>query len=531
MDLAFNHTSHSISPDMLSWIDLASESAATIGSTALIATLVSALAYLSYTPKVDKKSPAFTSDTFPFIGSWRFFTQKIGFWKKSMAESKTGNFSFWLGKNHIVGVSGEAARKMYLDDRRLHLIKGITLIGHGPDFIDGRSTVIHDIWKGTGSSDRSYAVRRLLDLQRSDLLVKRLPRVTKDARVALEAIAANLSPVINPSKVCYRLVVKQGARVVGADEISDDPKLLDALLSYMPILQFTSSLHLLAVPWLSYFSLSYWKRRYGRWGVTKIVTPLVNKRMEKDAARVDDALQTLIDHGDSKDYITNFLISMLFITGANAGVISGSMLNIVAHHPDWQEKMYREIKAAANTHSRNKNASLVDQLDSLPFDAWEDMSSSIDLCYKEAIRMWVAFPMGRFNDSPNPIPIPGTNEVIPPGSFACYNTVDVHYSEKLYPDPMKWEPERWLEGREEFKKEAYGWMGWGAGRHPCVGMRWAKIQQNIILAYALALYKWSGCDENGELISKFQQPTHALDHLAPKLPQGTHCKFVPREAE
>lgn len=72
-------------------------------------------------------------------------------------------------------------------------------------------------------------------------------------------------------------------------------------------------------------------------------------------------------------------------------------------------------------------------------------------------------------------------------------------------------------------------MGWGVGRHPCIGMRWAKIQQNIILAYALAMYEWSGCDENGQPISEFQQPTHALDHLAPKLPQGTHCKFVPRE--
>jgi cytochrome P450 len=84
------------------------------------------------------------------------------------------------------------------------------------------------------------------------------------------------------------------------------------------------------------------------------------------------------------------------------------------------------------------------------------MSASIDLCYTEAIRMWVAFPMGRFNDTDKAIPIPGTEEVIPPGSFACYNTGDVHYSEKLYPNPMKWEPERWQEGREEFKQEAYG---------------------------------------------------------------------------
>ena len=33
--------------------------------------------------------------------------------------------------------------------------------------------------------------------------------------------------------------------------------------------------------------------------------------------------------------------------------------------------------------------------------------------------------------------------------------------------------------------------------HPCAGKRWAKLQQQIILANALALYKWSSCDAQG----------------------------------
>ena len=373
-----------------------------------------------------------------------------------MQKSRTGNFSFWLGKNHVVGVSGEAARKMYLDNRNLDLIKGITLIGHGPDFINGRATVVHDIWKSTLPNGRTYAQRRLLDLQKSEQLAKRLPYVTRDARTAFEALAQNSSGVTNPAKACFRIVVTQGSRIVGTDEISDNPKLLDSLSGYLRILQSTSSLHLLAFPWLSYTSIAYWKRRYGRYGVTNIVTPIVNKRMKKGAPRLDDALQTLIDNGDSKDYITNFMISMLFIVGANAGVLSGAMLNIVTHHPDWQEKIYREIKAAGEAHSKNRNAPLVEQLDSIPIEAWESSFPSIDLCYKEAIRMWVAFPMGRLNDTHNPIPIPGTDEIIPPGSFACYNTIDVHYNEELYPNSMKWDPERFREGREEFKKQTYG---------------------------------------------------------------------------
>jgi hypothetical protein len=41
-------------------------------------------------------------------------------------------------------------------------------------------------------------------------------------------------------------------------------------------------------------------------------------------------------------------------------------------------------------------------------------------------------------------------------------------------------------------------LGWGAGVHACAGMRWAKLQQTIIVAYALAMFEWRCCDANGE---------------------------------
>lgn len=35
------------------------------------------LAYLSYTPRIKGKIPAFTPETYPIIGSYRFFTHKL----------------------------------------------------------------------------------------------------------------------------------------------------------------------------------------------------------------------------------------------------------------------------------------------------------------------------------------------------------------------------------------------------------------------------------------------------------------------
>ena len=73
-------TSNMTSTHPLSGIDMIShefQSPLTLGLAGFIATLFSFLAYYSYSPKVEEKSPAFTSDTVPFIGSWRFFTHKL----------------------------------------------------------------------------------------------------------------------------------------------------------------------------------------------------------------------------------------------------------------------------------------------------------------------------------------------------------------------------------------------------------------------------------------------------------------------
>lgn len=42
----------------------------------------------------------------------------------------------------------------------------------------------------------------------------------------------------------------------------------------------------------------------------------------------------------------------------------------------------------------------------------------------------------------------------------------------IYKNPTQWDPSRYLPGREEDKSEGgLGYLGWGAGRHPCLGMR------------------------------------------------------------
>lgn len=40
-------------------------------------------------------------------------------------------------------------------------------------------------------------------------------------------------------------------------------------------------------------------------------------------------------------------------------------------------------------------------------------------------------------------------------------------NEHVYQDPNSWDPERYLPGREEDKKQPHAYIGWGTGLHPC----------------------------------------------------------------
>ena len=364
-----------------------------------------------------------------------------------MERSKSGNFSFWLGKHHVVGLTGEGPRKLFLDNRNLDRISAARLHGVGPE----STPPIHPIFQAAHKG-HNYFQRRVLDLMKTEYLTKRLPLVIADARAAFESMAKDPSAITNPTEACYRLVLAQSCRIVCADEITDTPELLDSYLRYTKILAHCASGHTTAHPWLP--SWSRIKRAYCRYGLYSIVAPIVIRRMKKGAPRGEDALQVLIDSGDSADEIITFFISILFISVANAGKLAGLQLNMVAHRTYWQEKMYAEVKAAAAAHAKN-NKPLVEQLDSIPLEAWDASFPSIDICLREAIRLHVHFPMTRRNVSRNPLPIPGTDEVIPSGSFVAYFTSDAHFNEEMYPNPQEYDPERYLEGRPEVERQTY----------------------------------------------------------------------------
>jgi hypothetical protein len=80
---------------------------------------------------------------------------------------------------------------------------------------------------------------------------------------------------------------------------------------------------------------------------------------------------------------------------------------------------------------------------------------------KTSIRPNLLGTASKKNISEREIPTGNDNEVIPPGAFVTYATGDIHLDPKVYPNPEKWDPSRYLPEKVEDKKAIHSFLGWG----------------------------------------------------------------------
>ena len=61
------------------------------------------------------------------------------------------------------------------------------------------------------------------------------------------------------------------------------------------------------------------------------------------------------------------------------------------------------------------------------------------------------------------------------GDYLAYPMTGVHLNLEYYLEPLKYNPDRWFRP-DPVPKVAHSFLGWGAGQHPCAGMKAFKFE-------------------------------------------------------
>lgn len=173
------------------------------------------------------------------------------------------------------------------------------------------------------------------------------------------------------------------------------------------------------------------------------------------------------------------------------------------------------MDASLRKHRTSATQTVIDILTTLKIEHWETEFPSIDLGLRESIRLNMVGSVYRLNISGRDVPIAETGEIVPRDAYLMYQMDDLHMDPAVYTDPAEFDPGRYLPDREEDRKTSPGYLGWGAGRHPCLGIRFA-MEMSIIVAMFSALFDWESPDSQGAVLT--EPPALDRDLIVPAKP-------------
>lgn len=92
----------------------------------LLGLVVVLVTHLLWQPSFPVKAPQFwAKDDWPLAGSFKFFTDRYDMLSRAQSSTKSGNFSFYVGKRQVVSIGSDtAARSSFFDTKGLNFIMG-----------------------------------------------------------------------------------------------------------------------------------------------------------------------------------------------------------------------------------------------------------------------------------------------------------------------------------------------------------------------------------------------------------------------
>ncbi|MBW4540286.1 MAG: cytochrome P450 [Myxacorys chilensis ATA2-1-KO14] len=197
---------------------------------------------------------------------------------------------------------------------------------------------------------------------------------------------------------------------------------------------------------------------------------VINQRKENPT---DDALSLLLDAQDEEGNRLSFeeirAQAMLLLFAGHE--TTTSMLTWFALEVARNKDVYQKAKAEQQTFS---DAVTLEQISKMPY---------LDQIFNEIERLHPPVA-GGFRGVVKPFEFNGYS--VPAGWLAQYSILHTHRLPEVYPDPEKFDPDRW----HNTKQKPFSLIGFGGGSRVCIGLAFAKLEMKLVAAHLLRHYEW-----------------------------------------
>jgi cytochrome P450 len=172
----------------------------------------------------------------------------------------------------------------------------------------------------------------------------------------------------------------------------------------------------------------------------------------------------------SDDDIVNHMIFLLMAAHDTSTSTLTTMAYYLARNPEWQERCRAESRAIGSGPIRYSDL---------------DRLTSLDLVMKESMRLVPPVP-GITRRANRETELLGYR--VPAGAYVAVHLWGLHHLPELWPDPERFDPERFAEHRREDKVHRHAYMPFGNGVHKCIGMYFGGME--IKAAMHQMLQRW-----------------------------------------
>lgn len=235
------------------------------------------------------------------------------------------------------------------------------------------------------------------------------------------------------------------------------------------------------------------RRDKARIRLQQLVTEIIQKRA-KQKEKKQDAFQMLID----TRYDDGRSLSAHEITGLLIGTL------FAGHHTTAGTAAWITLELARNAKEMSR---VLEELDALyGYDGEVTFQSLREIPFferviKEVLRLHPPLIMLIRKVAKD---LHFKQYVIKAGKYICISPRVSHRIAEVFPDPQKFDPDRFTKERQEDARP-FSWIAFGGGRHKCSGNAFAMLQLKAIYVILLRRYQFSLVDAPESYQDNYQQ--------------------------